>query len=219
MLPSRSTTERYVVSPPSLANWSPASASQDRPSPAPSGDRSARRALARTALLNIAATGTCGERRIGDVVAPCRRRRPSSPRSGDAARHRRYAEPAMPKRLDDVQHHQRGNACAVGRQLEDVPPAVARRNGFGPLRAELGQIGTRPSSSRAARGRRRAGARPRRDRTPRRLRPAIWRYAHARSTLRKTAPTAGGRPLGGNVLDALRIVAQERLLDVPLLGS
>ena len=43
--------------------------------------------------------------------------------------------------LHDVQHHQRRNAGAVRRQLEDLPAAVSRRNRVDPLRAELRQIG------------------------------------------------------------------------------
>ena len=43
--------------------------------------------------------------------------------------------------LEDVQHHQRRNARAVRRQLEHAPAAIRRRNGLGPLGAEVRQVG------------------------------------------------------------------------------
>ena len=172
MLPSRSTTERYVVSPPpSLANMTLPS-SLGAPGAtcacARAGSISAARSRAYS-LLSIAATGTVRKCRIGDmplhvgvrellcldqhverirgvVRLPCRSR----------------------KRLHDVQHHQRRDAGAVRRQLEDLPTAVSASKSDRPTARGTPTNRRRPSSSRAARGPRRGGARSLRDRTRRR---------------------------------------------------
>ena len=99
MLPSRSTTERYVVSPPSLATAArQLRRASGRRAPVPLRDRSARRARARipcSTSPSPALLKTPDRRR----AAACRRTRASSPRSGCAA-HPPSCARAAPKPSD-----------------------------------------------------------------------------------------------------------------------
>ena len=109
--------------------------------------------------------------------------------------------------LHDVQHHQRGNAIAVRRQLADSPAAVCRADWRYPFRLKLRQVGSGKGSADLLRE----------------LQDRLCRGAFvetitalrgnqlsdfARSGLRKTSLTFGARPSIRKVFAAARLLRQ-----------